>query len=219
MATRRLVCGFTALLLICFSSVSAQQTRRATAVTPNPSRPAQPGARPAQPAAPPDSGLTESTTFRPGDTFEISVGAVPLLESDAAGFTKPYTIGGDGLVNIPYAGLVRAAGLTQSQLEKAIQTRLIEEKIFRWPTITIIVQERARLITVGGQVRAPQRIFWTADMTLMSALNAAGGPADFAGDKIRLTRNQKNTVYSRKRLLKNPDQDPKLFPGDQIEVL
>jgi protein involved in polysaccharide export with SLBB domain len=109
--------------------------------------------------------------------------------------------------------------LTQSQLEKAVQTKLIEEKIFRWPTITINVPERSRLITVGGMVRAPQRIFWSADMTLMSALNAAGGPADFAGDKIRLTRNKKPTNFSRKKLVKFPDQDPKLLPGDQIEAL
>jgi protein involved in polysaccharide export with SLBB domain len=72
---------------------------------------------------------------------------------------------------------------------------------------------------VGGQVRAPQRTFWSADMTLMSAINAAGGPAGFAGDKIRLTRKQKVMVFSRKKLLKNPTEDPSLFPGDQIEVL
>lgn len=165
------------------------------------------------------SEFSQSATFRPGDSFEMSLGAVPSESGDAQNFNKTYTVGGDGTINVPYAGTIRAAGLTQSQLEKTVQQRLIDEKIFRWPTITINVQERARLITVGGQVRSPQRTFWSADMTLMSAINAAGGPADFAGDKIRLTRKQKVMVFSRKKLLKNPTEDPSLFPGDQIEVL
>src|SRR5688500_10032113 len=160
-------------LLLCFGlallsfpdAVVAQTVRRAT------------------PAAPADtnSDFSQSATFRPGDSFEMSLGAVPAETGDAQNFNKMYTIGGDGTINVPFAGVIRAAGLTQSQLEKAIQQRLIDQKIFRWPTITINVPERARLITVGGQVRAPQRTFWSADMTLMSAINAAGGPADFAG--------------------------------------
>jgi polysaccharide export outer membrane protein len=165
------------------------------------------------------SELSQSATFRPGDSFEMSLGGVPAETGDAQSFNKPYTVGGDGMINVPFAGLIRAAGLTQSQLEKAIQQKLIDGKIFRWPTITINVPERARLVTIGGQVRQPQRAFWSADMTLMSAINAAGGPADFAGDKVRLTRKQKVMVYSRKKLIKNPTEDPSLFPGDQIEVL
>jgi polysaccharide export outer membrane protein len=208
MAFRRFVCASIALLLI-ISHSPAQSVRRATAVKPAPARTAQP----------PPSAPSENSTFRPGDSFDMSIGAIPFPEGDPGGFNKPYTVGTDGFVNVPYVGLVRAEGLTQSQLEKAVQTKLIEEKIFRWPTITINVPERSRLITVGGMVRAPQRIFWSADMTLMSAINAAGGPADFAGDKIRLTRNKKVTTFSRKKLLKFPDQDPKLMPGDQIEVL
>lgn len=207
MAFRRFACASIALFLIIPNS-QAQPVRRATAV-----KPAAAGT-----AQPPPSAPSENSTFRAGDSFEMSIGAVPI-EGDPAGFHNVYTIGADGFVNVPYAGLVRAEGLTQSQLEKALQTKLIEEKIFRWPTITINVPERARLITVGGMVRAPQRIFWSADMTLMSAINAAGGPADFAGDKIRLTRNKKLSIFGRKKLLKFPDQDPKLMPGDQIELL
>lgn len=207
MAFRQFLCGSIALLFA-ISHSPAQSVRRATAVKPAPAGTAQP----------PPSVPSENSTFRAGDSFEMSIGAVPI-EGDPAGFNKPYTIGTDGFVNVPYAGLVRAEGLTQSQFEKAVERKLIEEKIFRWPTITINVPERTRLITVGGMVRAPQRIFWSADMTLMSALNAAGGPADFAGDRIRLTRNKKPATFSRKKLVKFPDQDPKLMPGDQIEAL
>ncbi|HEX5175600.1 MAG TPA: polysaccharide biosynthesis/export family protein [Chthoniobacteraceae bacterium] len=194
---------FAVVLFFGQSVLVAQTVRRATAAPPSETAP----------------DLSETARFRPGDSFEISLGAVPPETGDAQAFQKIYTIGGDGTINVPFAGMVRAAGLTQSQLEKAIQQRLIDGKIYRWPTITINVPEKARLITVGGQVRQPQRTYWSADMTLMSAINAAGGPADFAGDKVRLTRKQKVTVYSRKKLIKNPQDDPSLFPGDQIELL
>lgn len=197
-------------LLIGVSDVCAQTVKRAP--------PVKPGAADKRAPAAVDPAFSESALFRPGDTFDLNLGAVPL-EAEPASFNKTFTIGGDGFVNVPYAGQVQAAGLTQSQLERAIQTRLIEGKIFRWPTITITVPERARLITVGGQVRAPQRIYWSADMTVMSALNAAGGPAEFAGDKIRVTREKKLQMFSRKRLLKKPEEDPRVFPGDQIELL
>ena len=47
-----------------------------------------------------------------------------------------------------------------------------------------------RFLSVGGAVRAPGRVPYTSDLTLMSTINAAGGASDFAGDKIRL-----NAVY------------------------
>ena len=107
------------------------------------------------------STVRANATFQPGDTFELNLGAVPA--EDHAAFSSVYTVSGQGLVKLPYVRLVQVAGLTQSQLEKAIQNRLIEEKIFRWPTITINVPEPARPITVGGDVRAPARTYWSAD--------------------------------------------------------
>ena len=48
------------------------------------------------------------------------------------------------LLNIPLGGQIRAAGLSQSQLERAIERRLIDEKIFTHPTATINVPNQAR---------------------------------------------------------------------------
>jgi polysaccharide export outer membrane protein len=137
---------------------------------------------------------------------------------DAAAFPTPITIGGDGMINITYAGQIRAAGLSQSQLEKAIEKRFVDGKFFRWPTVTINVMSQQRTVTVGGAVRAPGRQPWTADLTLMSALSAAGGPSDFASDKVNVIRNGAATQYRVKQLKKNPSADPKLMPGDQVDL-
>jgi polysaccharide export outer membrane protein len=155
-------------------------------------------------------------TFRAGDTFELRMTGMPL--EDAAMYALSFTIGADGYVNIPLGGQVRAAGLTQSQLEKAIERRLIDEKIFRWPTATINVPVQARFVTVGGAVRAPQRIMWSADLTVLSAITAAGGAGDFGGKWVDLIRRGKPATINLKELKKDPSKDFPLLPGDQLEL-
>jgi hypothetical protein len=59
---------------------------------------------------------------------------------------------------------------------------------------------------------------YTSDLTLVSTISAAGGPSDFAGDKIRLTRAGKILWFSRKKLDKDPTLDVPIKPGDQIEI-
>ena len=135
---------------------------------------------------------------------------------DAVQFSQPFTIGSDGYLSIPLAGQIRAEGLTQSQLERAIERKLIDEQIFRFPTATINVGAQARFVTVGGQVRNPNRLPWSPDLTLLTAISAAGGGGDFASDKIEVVRGGKSTLYSTKKLNKDPSQDPRLFPGDRV---
>ncbi len=168
-------------------------------------------------ALPPENPIPGAALFRPGDVFELRLSGMPA--EDALPFALQFTIGTDGFVNIPLGGLVRGAGLTQSQLESAIEKRLVEREIFTRPTATINVAPQSRFVTVGGQVRVPQRLPWTADLTLLSAISAVGGPADFAGGKIKLTRAGKVEVFSKKDLDRRPEKDPRLLPGDQIEQL
>lgn len=151
--------------------------------------------------------------------IELHLSGMP--PDDAQQFSStPYTVSGDGQVNIPYAGALQAAGKTPSELERTIERSLIDKKIFRWPTATVNINTvvSARFVTVGGNVRQPGRIQWSADLSLMSAIAAQGGKGDFAGDKIHLIRGGAITVYSHKKLEKDPSQDPRLLPSDQIDM-
>ncbi|MDB6154874.1 MAG: Polysaccharide biosynthesis/export protein [Chthoniobacteraceae bacterium] len=191
--------------VLAFSSIHAQTVRRAAPSAPAPTRPA---------AAAADS-MMEGAVFRASDSFELRMSGMP--PEDALPFAQQFTIGGDGFVNIPLGGQVRAAGLTQSQLERAIERCLVDKKIFTRPTATINVAPTARFVTIGGQVRNPQRLPWYADLTLNSAISAAQGAGDFAGNKIRLIRNGKVLMFDKKVIAKDPAQDPHLMPGDQVE--
>jgi polysaccharide export outer membrane protein len=160
---------------------------------------------------------TALVTLRPGDTFEMRLGAVPL--ELAQEFNSTYNVSQEGTVNIPLIGETRVAGLTPPQVEKTVQNKLIADKLFTHPSVNIIPVANSRMVTIGGGVRAPQRLPWSADLTLGSAIQIAGGYSDWGSPKaVRLIRNGQQEVFDARKFDKNPSLDPKLLPGDQIVV-
>ena len=155
--------------------------------------------------------------LRSGDTVDVRIANVP--PEDMSEWDAPYTVDESGMLNLPFIGNIKAGGLPPSQVQLAIQNKLISDGIYTNPTVTVNPPTGMRFISVAGAVRAPGRVPYTSDLTLMSAISAAGGANDFAGDKIRLTRGGKVEFYSRKKLYKDPSQDPRIEPGDQIEIV
>lgn len=158
-----------------------------------------------------------AVALRPGDAVEVRIANVP--PEDVQQIDAIYTLDESGMINLPFIGLIKAGGLAPSQVQMAIQTKYVADQIYTSPTVTVNPPAGGRFVNVSGAVRAPGRVPFSSDLTLMTTINAAGGPSDFAGDKIRLTRAGKIQVYSRKRLSKDPSQDPQVQPGDQIEIL
>ncbi len=156
-------------------------------------------------------------TLRPGDVVDIRLSSVP--GDEIAQFSAQYTIDGSGMLNLPYINQMRAAGLAPNQLQIAIQNQLIADEIYTHPTVTVQTQANSRFVNVGGAVRSPGRVPYSADLTLMSTINAAGGFNDFADQKrVRLVHESKVQVIDTRRIRKDPTLDAKVFPGDQIEV-
>ncbi len=179
-------------------------------------RRAQPVTRSAKAVPAPPTSPGGNAVLRTGDSFELRMTGMPV--EDASMYSLTFTVSSDGMVNIPLGGQIRAAGLTLSQLETAIERRLIDEKIFTGPTATINVPNQARFVTVGGNVRAPNRQPWSPDLTLLVAIAASGGANEWGGDKIDLIRGGQIQTFSLKKLNKNPSDDPKLVPGDRLDM-
>lgn len=156
-------------------------------------------------------------TLRSGDSFEMRLGGVP--PELAQDFNITYTVSQEGTVNIPLIGKTPVAGLTPTQVESAIQNRLIAGKLFTHPSVNINSAPNTRFVSIGGGVRAPQRLPWSADLTLGSAIQVAGGYSDFGSPKgVRLIRGGRATVYDMRTIDKDPSLDPRLLPGDQVIV-
>ena len=81
------------------------------------------------------------------------------------------------------------------------------------------MQAQSRFVNVGGEVKAPQRISFTPDLTILSSINAAGGFSSFAdGRKVRLLRDNKLMIIDVNKIRANPSLDVPVEPGDRIEA-
>lgn len=159
----------------------------------------------------------QTAALRPGDQVEVRLGGVPSEE--IAAVSAMYRIDPEGFINLPHIGKVRAAGLQQHELQTRIETEYRTQEIYTRPTITINQQIGDRFVNVDGEVRSRMRVPYTPDMTLLSAINAAGGANEFADLKrVTLTRDGETQTIDLRRARRDPSIDIPVQPGDKIFV-
>ena len=159
----------------------------------------------------------QQATLRAGDTVEIRLSGVP--QEEIGGFSAVQTVDENGNLNIPYIGKIKVAGLDAASAQHTIESRLISDKIYTTPTVTVSVQSTMRLVNVTGEVKSSGRLQYTADLTVMAAIAGAGGFSDFADRKhVKVVRSGKVKVIDTTKLSKDPSLDEKVLPGDQIFV-
>jgi protein involved in polysaccharide export with SLBB domain len=155
--------------------------------------------------------------LRAGDQIQMKLGGVPSTEISAV--SGIYTIDGEGSVNLPHIGRVKIAGLTPGGAESTIENVYKSREIYTNPNVVITMQAQSRFVNVGGEVKAPQRVPFTPDLTILSAINAAGGFSSFAEErKVRLLRDNKLMIIDVNKIRANPSRDVQLQPGDRIEA-
>lgn len=156
--------------------------------------------------------------LRSGDMLEIRLGGVPPDETVLV--NGAYTVDGEGNVNMPQIGAVKAAGLTQMEVQSAIQNAYRTGGIYSAPTVSVSVPMDARFVNVGGEVKVPQRVPYTTDLTILTAITAAGGFTEYASQsRVRLLRGEEVMNINIKQVRRNPGLDIVLEPGDSIEVM
>lgn len=158
----------------------------------------------------------DDVALRSGDQLSIRLAGVPSEEiSQVSG---AYTVDGAGNINLPYLGKIHAAGLRQADVQNSIENAYKSKGIYASPIITVSVQFD-RLVDLEGDVRSPQRVRYTPDLTLLGAISAAGGFTEYADQtKVSILRNGSRTFINVKKVRQNVEVDPPLEPGDKISV-
>jgi polysaccharide export outer membrane protein len=115
-----------------------------------------------------------------GDVVEISVPAIEELR------TRTVRISGDGTIALPFVGKLKAAGLTEEELQQGLIERL--KQYMYEPRVILFVKEyRSRQVAVLGAVAKPGLYSVTnGSDTLMDMLSQAGGIASGADPKVYL---------------------------------
>jgi polysaccharide export outer membrane protein len=139
---------------------------------------------PAEVPAPPTANIASSpASYILGADDQVTV-FVPDIEEIS---NKPMRIDMRGDLNLPLAGRLHVAGLSASQLEMEIASRL--RKYLKDPEVVVAVTEfRSQPVSVLGAVTMPGIHQLQGRKTLFEILSMAGGLRSDAGNAIRITR-------------------------------
>jgi polysaccharide biosynthesis/export protein len=156
-------------------------------------------------------------TIGPNDHLQVFVWKEPDL-------TRDVTVMADGRITFPLIGEIMAAGKTVNDLKRIITDKL--KKFVTAPEVTVIVaQSLSRQIFTIGKLTNPGPYPLAPGMTVLQALSAAGGFAEWAdtknimivrhegGKEVQLRFNYKDFVDG-----KNLKQNILLKPRDTIVV-
>jgi len=141
-----------------------------------------------------------------------------------ADLTRDVTVMPDGNITYPLIGEITAQGRTATEIKKTITDKL--QNYVTAPEVPVIVKEsRSQVIYTVGKLLRPGPYPLAPGMTVMQALSAAGGFAEWADPKsIMIVRREggKETQlrfnYKEFTSGENLQQNILLNPGDTIVV-
>lgn len=152
--------------------------------------------------------------LRVGDSLIVRLSGVPPEDQGV----YEVRIDEAGMISMPFIGNVQAAGISTVALKQRIESAYKSRGIYSTPNVTIFTRE-ARFVNVTGEVRSPQRVPYTKDLTAIGAIAACGGFTDFANRrKVNLLRGGRRIEFNAAEILRDPSKDIPLMPDDNIQV-
>lgn len=126
--------------------------------------------------AAPGSRAAEALPLAPGEAVRITVLGQPDLSGE-------HTLDEAGVLALPLAGRLAAAGLSPEALEHALAERLAALALSTRPVVTVAVTRR-RDVVVAGEAARPGAYQWRPQLTVRDATALAGGRRRLAADGV-----------------------------------
>lgn len=131
------------------------------------------------------------------------------------------TVDNDGNISVPYAGLVKAAGRTNGEIQNDIVNR-IKNRAIEPQVVVSLSQQRTSLVSVFGEVNTPTRYPAAASGAkdrITDAITRAGGIKGQGYETwVMLQRGSKRATVPFANLVYEPTNNIYVQPGDRIYV-
>lgn len=176
-----------------------------------------------------DSHPPSAIRFGIGDLVNVTV-----FEASSGGLYLPLEAGvrpgnfvtipeqpvdNDGNISVPYAGMIRAAGRTNVEVQNDILNR-IKKRAIDPQVVVISSQQRSSLVSVFGEVRSPVRYpmpYAGAQDRITDAITRAGGITGPGWETwVVLERHGKRATIPFANLVYWPSNNIFVQPGDRI---
>ena len=182
------------------------------------------GDKTAEPRLPPPGAIGR---IGAGDVLDVSIWETQTNDragsggsADKPGVKVSVRVEPNGTVTIPFAGRVRAAGLSPSELEVAL-VRLLRAQTIEPQASVIVSEDLTNAVILAGEIVKPGRVpLGPAAHRVLDVLALGGGvrlPAEKAVARIE----RKGVALHRPlgRILAHPELDEVLGPGDRVTIL
>jgi len=174
-----------------------------------------------------DGPIIPSASILPGSAVSVSKTSVGDLLTinftDAPPGSVPpemrVRVGSDGLLTLPYNVQVQAVGKTPTELQKEIRDNYVP-KLF--VNLTVVVKADDRYYYVGGEVKVPGPKVHIGNISVLKAIDTAGGFTDFAKKnaiEVRRAATGELLIVNEKKARRDPRLDLPIYVNDRITVL
>lgn len=151
------------------------------------------------------AAATAAPRLQAGEKIRVTVFGEDKLSGD-------YDIDPNGLVSLPLAGTVKAAGLTQAELEAQLATKFRSEYL-KNPKVTVAIASY-RPFYIMGEVERPGEYAYKSGLNVLSAAAMAGGTTYRASRTNVLIQRAGETAMREYPLTTNVP----VLPGDLIRI-
>jgi polysaccharide export outer membrane protein len=129
-------------------------------------------------------------------------------------------VGSDGAISVPYAGRIKVADRTPSEVARRVE-ELLGPKALEPQALVVIKRSVANSVSVGGEVIGGKRVPLSAGGDrLLQVIAAAGGARAPVHDTfVRLSRAGVTATLPLARVVSDPAQDIFVEPGDVLTVV
>jgi polysaccharide export outer membrane protein len=125
---------------------------------------------------------------------------------------RPFRIDGDGFVNLPVLGRVKAGGVTVEHLEATLIE--LQKKYVRQPQVTVtVVQFSSEPVFFVGAFKAPGIYPLEGRRTLVEMMSSIGGLQPTASRRVKVTRRKEYGTIPLSNAILAPDGN-----GSSIEI-